>query len=201
MTGTADLRQAAPTWFAIPTGPVQGDIAVVPRAIVIDYTTFERSVLPFLKTQFGTSNPILNPGLTGLPPVSIEAHVAVDHSAYPSDPGRALRWSSELRRVLASVFILAACDAVSRARSHPARGAQRLRSHVQRDGGQRRQRPPDGLLAHGQVLIARALLLLPRGDTHAHAKPQAGQWKHRRELLVQADAHRALSTSLTHDDA
>ena len=100
VTGTADLRGAAATWFAIPTGPVKGDVAAVPRAIVIDYSTFERSVLPALKKVFGTKNPILDPGLTDLAPVSIEAHISVSHSAYPNDPGRAARWSATLRRVL-----------------------------------------------------------------------------------------------------
>jgi len=100
VTGTADLRQAAATWFAIPTGPVQGDVATVPRAIVIDYATFERSVLPALKKVFGTNTPILDPSLTDLPPVSLEQHITIDHAAYPSDPGQAARWSATLRRVL-----------------------------------------------------------------------------------------------------
>jgi putative ABC transport system permease protein len=102
VTGTTDLRQAAETWFAIPTGPVQGDVAVVPRAIIVDYSTFEKSVLPALRQQFGKKTPILDPGLTELPPVSLEAHVAIDHSTYPSDPGSAALWSATLRRVLES---------------------------------------------------------------------------------------------------
>ena len=100
VTGTADLRGAAATWFAIPTGPVQGDVAVVPRAIVIDYSTFERSVLPALKKVYGTRNPILDPGLTDLAPVSIESHISISHAAYPHDPGRAASWSATLRRQL-----------------------------------------------------------------------------------------------------
>jgi putative ABC transport system permease protein len=99
-SGSVDLRQALPTWFAIPTGEVQGDVALVPRAIVIDYKTFERSLLPALKKQLGTTTPVLNPGLTDLPPASIEGHIAVDHSSFPSDPGKAAVWSTALRRVL-----------------------------------------------------------------------------------------------------
>jgi putative ABC transport system permease protein len=98
--GTVDLRQAT-TWFSIPSGEVQGDIAVVPLALVIDYATFERSVLPALRSgTAGAGAPLLNPGLTDLPPVSLEAHVTVDHAAYPSDPARAASWSAALQRVL-----------------------------------------------------------------------------------------------------
>jgi putative ABC transport system permease protein len=45
VSGTVDLREAF-TWFEIPTGEVQGDIAMVPRAIVIDYASFERWCCP-----------------------------------------------------------------------------------------------------------------------------------------------------------
>jgi putative ABC transport system permease protein len=99
VTGTVDLRQAT-TWFAIPTGEVQGDLAVVPRAIVVDYATFERSLLPAVRGALGATTSVLNPGLTDLPPVDLEAHVAVDHAAYPSDPGRAAAWSEGLQRTL-----------------------------------------------------------------------------------------------------
>ena len=97
--GTIDLR-AATTWFAIPAGEVQGDVAVVPRAVVIDYAVFQRSILPALRATFTGSTAVANPGLTDLPPASVELHLAVDHSAYPSDPGRAARWSAALQRVL-----------------------------------------------------------------------------------------------------
>jgi putative ABC transport system permease protein len=98
--GTVDLRNALATWFAIPAGEVQGDIALVPRAIVIPFATFERSLLPALRAKLGPTTPVLNPGLTDLPPVSLEAHVAVDHGAYPSDPGSATGWSDALRHLL-----------------------------------------------------------------------------------------------------
>jgi putative ABC transport system permease protein len=99
VTGTADLRQAT-TWFAVPTGEVQGDVAVVPRAVVVDYATFERSLLPTLRRVLGATTSVLDPGLTDLPPVDLEAHLTVDHAAYPSDPGRAAAWSSELQATL-----------------------------------------------------------------------------------------------------
>jgi putative ABC transport system permease protein len=99
-TGTADLRNALNTWFAIPTGEVQGDVALVPRAIVIPYTDFQRTLLPALRAKLGPTTPVLNPGLTDLPPVSVESHVAVDHAAYPSDPGSASTWSDALRHLL-----------------------------------------------------------------------------------------------------
>lgn len=98
--GTVDLRDTLSAWFSIPIGEVQGDQALVPRAIVIDYATFERSVLPALKAQLGTATPVLNPGLTDLPPVSLEAHVSLDHGSYPSDPGLAANWSRTRRHLL-----------------------------------------------------------------------------------------------------
>jgi putative ABC transport system permease protein len=99
VTGTVDLRQAT-TWFAVPTGEVQGDVVVVPRAVVVDYATFERSLLPALRRALGATTSVLDPGLTDLPPVDLEAHLTVDHAAYPSDPGRAAAWSGELQRAL-----------------------------------------------------------------------------------------------------
>jgi putative ABC transport system permease protein len=98
--GTVDLRNALATWFAIPAGEVQGDIALVPRAIVIPFSMFEHTLLPALRAKLGPTTPVLNPGLTDLPPVSLEAHVAVDHRAYPSDPGTAATWSDALRHLL-----------------------------------------------------------------------------------------------------
>ncbi|CAN5755343.1 hypothetical protein BH18ACT15_BH18ACT15_02760 [soil metagenome] len=99
-SGAVDLRQALPTWFAIPAGDVQGDIALVPRAIVIPYDTFEKQLLPAIRAKLGPTTPVLDPSLTDLPPVSLEAHVGVDHAAYPSDPGSAALWSDALRHLL-----------------------------------------------------------------------------------------------------
>jgi putative ABC transport system permease protein len=101
VTGTVDLRSAS-TWFAVPYGEVQGDVVSVPRALVIDYATFQHDILPALQTWAtqGGISPVLDPGATDLPPVSLEAHVSVDHTAYPSDPGRAAAWSEQLRRIL-----------------------------------------------------------------------------------------------------
>jgi putative ABC transport system permease protein len=98
--GTVDLREALPTWFAIPTGEVQGDVALVPRAIVIPYSTFERKLLPALRAKLGPTTPVLNPGLTDLPPVTLEEHISIDHAAYPSDPSGATLWSDALRHLL-----------------------------------------------------------------------------------------------------
>jgi putative ABC transport system permease protein len=97
--GTVDLRQAT-TWFAVPTGEVQGDVVVVPRAVVVDYATFERSLLPALRRALGATISVLDPGLTDLPPVDLEAHLTIDHAAYPADPARAAAWSAELQRTL-----------------------------------------------------------------------------------------------------
>ncbi len=96
--GTVDLH-AATTWFAIPYGDVQGDIASVPRAIVVDYPTFERTILPLLRKAQGADT-ALNPSTTDLPPVTLETHITVDPEAYPSDPAQALVFSNRLRHVL-----------------------------------------------------------------------------------------------------
>ena len=98
--GTVDLRGAT-TWFAIPYGEVQGDIVTVPRAIVIDFATFQRQVLPVLRTWAAAGGlPAFDPGSDELPAASLEAHVTVDHAAYPADPGQAAIWSGQLQRVL-----------------------------------------------------------------------------------------------------
>jgi putative ABC transport system permease protein len=98
--GTADLRQAS-TWFAVPSGEVQGDIAVVPRALVMDYGVFEQSVLPVLRTAAaGDPSWAFNPGNTSLPRASVEDHITIAHAAYPHDPGQAEVWSNRVRRVI-----------------------------------------------------------------------------------------------------
>lgn len=98
VAGTVDLRQAR-TWFEIPLGDVQGDVANVPLALLTDYATFERSILPTLRTAAAGAQ-VFNPGNTDLPPVSLEAHAGIDHRTYPSDPARAAAWSTKLRRQL-----------------------------------------------------------------------------------------------------
>ena len=99
ITGQVDLREAS-AWFAIPSGDVQGDLAIKPRAIVVNYSTFERTILPELRRSLGRTASVTNPGLTDLPPASNEAHILVDHRAYPADPAAASTWSASLRRVL-----------------------------------------------------------------------------------------------------
>ena len=101
VTGAVDLRQAT-TWFSIPYGNVQGDVVAVPRAIVIDFGTFQRDVLPVLQdwATHGGISPVFDPGSTDLPPVSLESHISVDHTAFPPNPSRATAWSGQLRTVL-----------------------------------------------------------------------------------------------------
>lgn len=99
--GTVDLRQAF-SWFAIPYGEVQGDIAAVPRAIVVDYATFAEKILPVLRSWAKDGGlPQFDPGSDELPAASLEAHVTIDHATYPSDPGRAEVWSGQLQHRLA----------------------------------------------------------------------------------------------------
>ena len=98
--GTADLRQAS-TWYAVPSGEAQGDVALVPRALVMDYGTFQTAVLPELqKAAGGDTSWAFNPGATDLPQASVEAHVAIDHAAYPNDPADAVTYSNKIRRVI-----------------------------------------------------------------------------------------------------
>lgn len=98
--GTVDLRQAR-TWFALPTGETQGDIVTVPRAIVVDYPTFERAILPVLQQwQSRGGLPPFDPGAGELPAASLETHIAIDHTAYPADPHNAGVWSARLQRLL-----------------------------------------------------------------------------------------------------
>ena len=101
VTGAVDLRQAT-TWFSIPYGDVQGDVVAVPRSIVIDFSTFQRDMLPVLQewATHGGISPVFDPGSTDLPPVSLESHVTVDHATYPPNPSRATAWSGQLRSLL-----------------------------------------------------------------------------------------------------
>jgi putative ABC transport system permease protein len=101
VTGTVDLRRAT-TWFSIPYGDVQGDVVAVPRSIVIDFSTFQRDILPVLQewATHGGISPVFDPGSTDLPPVSLESHVTVDHATYPPNPSRATTWSGQLRSLL-----------------------------------------------------------------------------------------------------
>jgi putative ABC transport system permease protein len=98
--GSADLREDS-TWYAVPSGDAQGDVALVPRALVIDYGTFERAVLPELRIAAGgDASWAFNPGATDLPQASVESHITIDHAAYPVDPGEAIIWSNKTRRVI-----------------------------------------------------------------------------------------------------
>lgn len=98
--GVADLREAT-TWFSIPYGEVQGDIVTVPRAIIIDYQTFESKVLPVLRDWAKAGGlPPFEPGSNELPSATLESHVSIDHAAYPPDPGLASIWTGQLQKAL-----------------------------------------------------------------------------------------------------
>ena len=98
--GVADLRDAT-TWFSIPYGEVQGDIVTVPRAIIVDYATFEAKVLPTLRDWAKLGGlPPFDPGSNELPLANLEAHVTIAHSAYPPDPGLATLWTGRLQKAL-----------------------------------------------------------------------------------------------------
>lgn len=99
VAGRVDVRQAT-TWLEIPAGGVQGDLAAVPRAVLVGYATFERDILPALQQRYAGAAAVTDPGLADLPPVSLEVHVTVDHARYPADPALAADWSSTLRRTL-----------------------------------------------------------------------------------------------------
>ena len=98
--GVADLRDAT-TWFSIPYGEVQGDIVTVPRAVIIDFKTYEQKLLPVLREWAKVGGlPPFDPGSSELPSANLESHVSINHDIYPPDPGMAQLWSSKLQRVL-----------------------------------------------------------------------------------------------------
>jgi putative ABC transport system permease protein len=98
--GVADLREAT-TWFSIPYGEVQGDIVTVPRALIIDFKTYETKLLPVLREWAKAGGlPAFDPGSGELPSANLESHVSIDHAVYPPDPGEAELWSSRLQKVL-----------------------------------------------------------------------------------------------------
>lgn len=98
--GVADLREAT-TWFSIPYGEVQGDIVTVPRALIIDFKTYERELLPVLREWAKAGGlPPFDPGSGELPSANLESHVSIDRAGYPPDPSQAELWSSRLQKVL-----------------------------------------------------------------------------------------------------
>ena len=98
--GTVDLREAT-TFFSIPYGEVQGDIVTVPRAILVDYATFQAEILPTLQDWAKLGGlPPFDPGSNELPAANLEAHVTIDHASYPPDPGRAAIWTGRLQKAL-----------------------------------------------------------------------------------------------------
>ncbi|MEP6666141.1 MAG: ABC transporter permease [Nocardioidaceae bacterium] len=99
VTGSVNVGKAS-SWFAIPAGDVQGDIAVTPRYVVVDYATFADRLLPALKRAYGGPAAVTNPGLSELPAASLEAHVSINRDAFPADPAAAAAWSASFRRVL-----------------------------------------------------------------------------------------------------
>lgn len=99
VAGQVDVRRAT-AWFEIPAGEVQGDVAVTPRVIVVDYGTFQEKILPSLQRAFGGPAAVTNPGLSELPAGSLESHVTIARDAFPSDPAAAAAWSGSFRRVL-----------------------------------------------------------------------------------------------------
>lgn len=100
VAGGVDARAAAPTWFAIPAGDVQGDVAATPRVVVVDHSWFNRTLLPAMRHRFAGPSAVTNPGLSELPPASLEEHISVDTAAFPRDPAAAAAWSAAFRRVL-----------------------------------------------------------------------------------------------------
>ena len=102
--GTTDLRDATPFWM-LPAGDEQGEVVFSPNAILVDYATFERSVLPAIRTDFaaggGTAKPAVNQ--TTLPPLSIESQMVIDRKILAADPVTAARNATALRRTLERV--------------------------------------------------------------------------------------------------
>ena len=102
--GSVDLRDATPFW-ALPSGDEQGSVVFSPNALVVDYTTFERTLLPAIRADFAagglTAKPAASP--TSLPPLSIETQLRIDGSILSADPVTAARNATALRRTLERV--------------------------------------------------------------------------------------------------
>lgn len=103
--GTVDLRAADP-WFSVTSGDAQGDVFFSPNAVVIDYATFERAILPALRadakasSSAGATTGTPSAPSTGLAPNSLETHVAVDQRIFNSDPSLAVTRSLALKRTM-----------------------------------------------------------------------------------------------------
>ena len=116
-TVTADLPRRPPG--SPPYGDAQGDVAVVPRALVVDYAVFERTILPGSGDKAAGQQLGAQPETTDLPPASWRRTSAVDHAPTLPTPPRRRSTPTRLRHV----------SAAGRGRRH--RGRQRRRGrHV-----------------------------------------------------------------------
>ena len=99
--GSIDLRAAAPFW-AVPAGDEQGEQLFNPNAVVVDYATFQRIVLPALQKDFaaGGATAVKPTGLRALLPLSIETQVTVDRKIFVADPSISAKRATALRRTL-----------------------------------------------------------------------------------------------------
>jgi len=102
--GTVDLRAADP-WFAVTSGDAQGDVFFSPNAVVVDYATFERAILPALRADAasassGATTATPSAPLTALASNSLETHVTVDQKIFNSDPSLAVTRSLALKRTM-----------------------------------------------------------------------------------------------------
>ena len=102
--GSVDLRDATPFW-ALPSGDEQGSVVFSPNALVVDYSTFERTLLPAIRADFAAGGLTAKAAAssTSLPPLSIETQLVIDRSMLSADPVTATRNATALRRTLERV--------------------------------------------------------------------------------------------------
>ncbi len=89
--GTADLSGSAPL-FNSRVADSLGDFIYVPNVVVVPPSLFDSAIIPALKIDSGSAQPVLKNA-----PI-IEADVRMDRSRLNADPGTALRRTQALRR-------------------------------------------------------------------------------------------------------
>src|SRR5207247_8875647 len=96
VSGVADLSSSSQL-FSSRDPDSLGDFVYVPHVVILPPALFDGAVLPALRVDAGSSNPLLR-----IPPI-VEVDVRVDRSGLASDPAAALRRALAVRRSIVRI--------------------------------------------------------------------------------------------------
>ena len=102
--GIADLSSpATDPLFASRNSATAGEIAAAPYVLVVDFHTFQTSIMPALRADAAAASGSAGTSATVLGPPVVEVHVAVSHEMLANDPAAALINTRALRRSIERV--------------------------------------------------------------------------------------------------